>query len=136
MNTIKPIVLAVITLCLNAAHAQDAAVSPTASVDTLETIRVESSAYASAGGLSPAYAGGQVARGGRAGILGTLDYMETPFSITSYTSEFIQDRQARSVGDVLQSDPGVRMARGFGNFQETYFIRGFLLESDSISYNG
>src|SRR5690606_22925886 len=54
----------------------------------------------------------------------------------SYTSEFIQDRQARSVGDVLQSDPGVRMARGFGNFQETYFIRGFLLESDSISYNG
>nr|WP_322999610.1 TonB-dependent receptor [Castellaniella sp.] len=117
------------------AHAQQAQQS-SASVDTLETIRIESSADASAAGLSPAYAGGQVARGGRAGILGTQDFMETPFSITSYTSEFIQDVQARSVGDVLQNDPGVRVARGFGNFQESYFIRGFPLESDAIAYNG
>lgn len=107
-----------------------------AAVDTLGAIRVESSADASAAGLSPAYAGGQVARGGRAGILGTRDYMETPFSITSYTSQLIQDRQARSVGDVLQNDPGVRVARGFGNFQEAYFIRGFPLGSDDTAYNG
>jgi len=137
MNTLKPIALAVIAACMNAAHAQDTGASQnTSSVQTLENIRVESSADASAEGLSPAYAGGQVARGGRAGILGTRDYMETPFSITSYTSEYIQDRQARSVGDVLQGDPSVRVARGFGNFQESYFIRGFPLESDSISYNG
>ena len=44
--------------------------------------------------------------------------METPFSITNYTQELIQDRQAKSVGDVLQNDPAVRIARGFGNFQE------------------
>ncbi|MGB6008657.1 MAG: TonB-dependent receptor [Castellaniella sp.] len=117
------------------AHAQQAGEAP-AAVDTLGTIRVESSADASAGGLSPVYAGGQVARGGRAGILGTRDYMDTPFSITSYTSEFIQDVQARSVGDVLQADPGVRVARGFGNFQEAYFIRGFPLGSDDTAYNG
>ena len=102
----------------------------------LEAITVTSSADASAEGLSKPYAGGQVARGGRAGILGTQDNMDTPFSITSYTNELIQDQQARGVADVLQNDPGVRMARGFGNFQETYFVRGFLLSSDDIAYNG
>lgn len=40
------------------------------------------------------------------------------------------------MGDVLQNDPGVRVARGFGNFQESYFIRGFILSSDDIAYNG
>src|SRR5690606_11567502 len=137
MYKLKPVALAVIALCVNAAHAQEAGAPQNAPVvETLENIRVESSADASAEGLSPVYAGGQVARGGRAGILGTRDNMDTPFSITSYTSEFIQDRQARSVGDVLQSDPSVRVARGFGNFQESYFMRGFPLDSDSIAYNG
>lgn len=102
----------------------------------LATVTVEASADASAEGLTKPYAGGQVARGGRAGILGTRDNMETPFSITSYTNELIQDRQAKSVGDVLQNDPSVRVARGFGNFQEAYFIRGFTVSSDDVAYNG
>ena len=104
--------------------------------EALESLTVTASADASAEGLSPAFEGGQVAEGGRAGILGTRDHLETPFSITSYTNEFIQDRQAQSVGDVLRADPGVRVARGFGNFQESYFIRGFILGSDDIAYNG
>lgn len=103
---------------------------------TLSAVTVTASADASAAGLSPAYAGGQVARGGRVGILGTQDNMETPFSITSYTNELIQNQQARSVADVLQNDPSVRIARGYGNFQESYFIRGFILGSDDIAYNG
>ncbi|WP_189690374.1 TonB-dependent receptor [Pseudorhodoferax aquiterrae] len=103
---------------------------------SLGVVTVNASADASAEGLSPAFAGGQVARGGRAGILGTRDNMETPFSITAYTNELIQDRQARSVGEVLQNDPSVRVTRGFGNFQEAYFIRGFLLASDDTAYNG
>ncbi len=102
----------------------------------LEAITVTSSADASAEGLSKPYAGGQVARGGRAGILGTQDNMDTPFSITSYTNEFIKNQQARGVADVLQNDPTVRVARGFGNFQESYFIRGFIVNSDDIGYNG
>ena len=40
------------------------------------------------------------------------------------------------MGDVLQNDPTVRVARGFGNFQESYFIRGFLLDSDDTAFNG
>jgi len=62
--------------------------------------------------------------------------MDTPFSAISYTNELILDRHARSVGDVLQNDPTVRVARGFGNFQESYFIRGFILDSDDTAYNG
>lgn len=78
---------------------------------TLGSIKVEASADASAAGLAPAFDGGQVATGSRAGILGTRDNLETPFSMTGYTSELIKDRQARSVADVLQNDPGVRIAR-------------------------
>ncbi|CAN7339400.1 TonB-dependent receptor [Pseudorhodoferax sp. LjRoot39] len=123
-----------LALCLS--HAAWAQAAPAAGEKSLSTITVNASADASAEGLSPSYAGGQVARGGRAGILGTRDNMETPFSITSYTNELIQDRQAKSVGEVLQNDPTVRVARGFGNFQEAYFVRGFILNSDDTAYNG
>jgi iron complex outermembrane receptor protein len=125
--------VALSTLAHSAARAQT---GPTTEVKTLAPVVIVSSADASAEGLSPAYPGGQVARGGRAGILGTKDSQDTPFSITAYTNELIQDRQAKSVGDVLQNDPTVRVARGFGNFQESYFIRGFLLNSDDVAYNG
>ena len=47
--------------------------------------------------------------------------MDTPFNLTSYTNELIQNQQARSVGDVLQNDPSVRVARGFGNFRSRTF---------------
>ncbi|MCW3147610.1 TonB-dependent receptor [Stutzerimonas stutzeri] len=102
----------------------------------LQSVEITASADASAEGLTQPYAGEQVARGGRVGILGNRDYMETPFTSTSYTSQLIQDQQARSVSDVLQSDPSVRVARGFGNFQELYVVRGFPVYSDDISYNG
>jgi iron complex outermembrane recepter protein len=117
--------------------AEPAAATPAAaSGGTLATVTVEASADASAEGLTKPYAGGQVARGGRAGILGNQDVMDTPFSITSYTNELIQDQQAQSVADVLRNDPSVRQARGFGNFQELYMVRGFPVYSDDISYNG
>ena len=132
----RALALAALTACL-AAHAQTRPEADDAPDDaTLQTVTVSASADASAKGLSRAYAGGQVARGARVGLLGTQDAMDTPFSITSYTSELIADRQARSVGDVLQNDPGVRVARGFGNFQEAYFMRGFIVSSDDTAYNG
>ncbi len=86
--------------------------------------------------LPPDYAGGQIARGGRTGLFGNLDVMDTPFNSTNYTAEFMRNLQARSVADVVQSDPGVRVARGFGNFQELYVVRGFPINSDDMSYNG
>lgn len=102
----------------------------------LDEIVVTSSADASADGLPDAYEGGQVATGSRVGILGNQDIMDTPFSTTSYTNEYIGNQQAQSVGDLLKKDPTVRVARGFGNFQEAYFMRGFVTTSDDTMYNG
>jgi iron complex outermembrane receptor protein len=86
--------------------------------------------------LTSAYPGGQVARGGRVGLFGNLGVMDTPFATTSYTEELARNQQARSVGDVLQNDPAVRVSKGFGNFQELYVIRGFPVYSDDMTYNG
>ena len=47
--------------------------------------------------LAEPFAGEQVARGSRAGLLGNLDMMDAPFSGTAYTQSLIQDQQARSV---------------------------------------
>ena len=105
-------------------------------VEQLGEMTVTASADASAEGLIEAFAGGQVARGGRVGILGTQDYMETPFTLTSYTEQLIENQQAQSVGDVLLNDPAVRISRGFGNFQQNYIIRGLPVYSDDMTYNG
>ena len=86
--------------------------------------------------LQDSYAGDQLARGGRAGMLGNLDMMDAPFAGLSYTQQLIRDQQAKSVADVLQNDPVVRVAKGFGNFQELYVIRGFPVFSDDMTYNG
>ncbi|MFP4281516.1 MAG: TonB-dependent receptor [Opitutales bacterium] len=102
----------------------------------LPTVEVVSSADASEAGLLPAYAGGQVASGGRAGILGALDFLSTPFNLTSYTEELIENQQAASIGEVLLNDPAVRVARGFGNFQQLYMVRGLPIYSDDMAYNG
>jgi len=85
---------------------------------------------------APAYAGGQVATGGRVGMFGSQDVMDTPFAFTSYTEELARNQQARSIGDVLQNDPVVRVTKGFGNFQELYVVRGFPVYSDDMTWNG
>lgn len=135
-GTIASAVLLLVTAAHQAGAQTTAPADPAKPDQVLEKVVVRASADASAGGLKAPFAGGQVARGGRVGILGNADVMDTPISITAYTNELIQDRIAKSVGDVLQNDPTVRMARGFGNFQEAYFIRGFILGSDDVAYNG
>lgn len=129
----SPIAVAAMLLTAASAQAQNAADSTEAKV---QTVVVSASADASADGLSKNFAGGQVARGGRAGLLGNVDIMDAPFNTLNFTSALIQDQQARSVADVLQNDPSVRVARGFGNFQELYVIRGFAVSSDDLAYNG
>lgn len=100
--------------------------------DNIERIEVQGSQVT----LNGEYPGGQVARGGRAGILGNLDFMDSPFMATNFTDEIVRNQQSKSIADVLQNDPVVRVARGFGNFQEVYIIRGFPVYSDDMTYNG
>ncbi|VVO41503.1 TonB-dependent receptor [Pseudomonas fluorescens] len=86
--------------------------------------------------LPPAFAGGQVARGGQLGVLGNQDIMDVPFSVASYTEQLIQDQQAEDVADVLLNDSSVRQASGFSNQAQIFMIRGLPLFGDDISYNG
>ncbi|MFT3804426.1 MAG: TonB-dependent siderophore receptor [Burkholderiaceae bacterium] len=72
------------------------------------------------------YAGGQVASGGRVGLLGEKDFMETPFSTVSYTDKFIADRQAKDITEVIAAtDPTVFSNGVSGAWSENYSIRGF-----------
>ena len=118
------------------AQAQGSTADDAKPVQALAPVTVRASADASAGGLRAPYAGGEVARGGRVGILGSQDVMDTPFNFINYTQTLIQEQQAASIADVLQNDPAVRMKRGFGNFQQVYVIRGFPVFSDDMAYNG
>ena len=83
-----------------------------------------------------AYAGGQVARKGSQGLLGSRDFMETPFSMTTYTSEAVKNQQARTLGDLIASDPSVRATNPAGGRYEQFTIRGFSLFNSDVSYNG
>jgi iron complex outermembrane receptor protein len=138
--SLTPLALGALLFTASCAQAQNAQEAPQGgqpgTQSGIATVVVSASADASAQGLSSSYAGGQVARGGRLGLLGNADIMDTPFNATNYTQALIQDQQARSVADVVQNDPSVRVARGFGNFQELYVIRGFAVNSDDIAYNG
>jgi len=132
----SPLAFAAFLMTTAAAQAQSGAAPAATEPETLQTVTITASADASKDGLSKQYAGGQVARGGRMGILGNVDMMSAPFNSTNYTSQFVADQQASSIGDVLAADPGVRVSRGFGNFQESYVIHGFELASDDVGYNG
>ncbi|MFQ3459642.1 TonB-dependent receptor plug domain-containing protein, partial [Bradyrhizobium sp. UFLA01-814] len=104
-------------------HAPQAAAAPTAG--------------AQQAALPVPYIGGQVARGGQLGLLGNKDYMETPYSLTSYTEKTIRDQQATSVAEVLtNSDPSVRAAIGSSNRYDALTIRGFRVENSEIALNG
>lgn len=127
----------------HAAFAQDST-GRTAQAVQLDTLSVEARnpnagrlGQGEAGGLPKAFAGGQVARGSRLGILGNRDYMRTPFSTASYTEKTIRDAQAISVGDLLtRTDPSVRASIGSGNRYDALTIRGFRVDNREFALNG
>lgn len=87
--------------------------------------------------LPPTYAGGQVATGGRVGLLGNKDFMETPFSTISYTEKYIADRQAKNITQVIAAtDPAVFSNGLTGTFSENYSIRGFASSISDVTVGG
>ncbi len=88
-------------------------------------------------GQAETYAGGQVTRSGRIGLLGNKDIFDTPFSISSYTAELIDNQQARTLGDVVRNESSVRQVNstqqdGYG----TVNIRGFVQSNSASLYDG
>ncbi len=59
----------------------------------------------------PAFLDGQVANGGRMGMLGQQNAMDVPFNIISYTSKLVEDQQAKTIADVVANDAGCSTCR-------------------------
>lgn len=62
--------------------------------------------------------------------------MDSPFSTTSYTSELIEDQQARTAADTLINDSSVRLTTGSNGFDDTFQIRGFQVQAQDVGLNG
>ncbi|MFJ3056170.1 TonB-dependent receptor [Herbaspirillum sp. NPDC087042] len=116
-----------------AAFAQSTEESGSSKDGTLPAITVTGNSDT---GLKPAYAGGQVARGGGLGVLGTQDVLDTPFSTLNYTAEGMRNLQARTVGDVIASESSVRNTNGDGGFGDSYQIRGLPVSVNDTGFNG
>lgn len=102
-------------------------------VTVLERLEVRAGdANATIGTEPEDYAGGQVARGGRVGLLGNRDFMDTPFNITGYTAETIENQNAKTVADVLANDPSVRSTHASGGMLDSFYIRGFPLNEGNF----
>jgi iron complex outermembrane receptor protein len=88
------------------------------------------------GQLPGAYAGGQVAKGARLGLFGETDIHDTPFNVTSYTAQTLQDQQTHNLADVVQNNPSVRMDDPGGSISDDFTIRGFIVASNDVALNG
>ena len=77
------------------------------------------------GALPELFTGGQAARGGRVGMLGNRDVMDTPFNQTTYTAQMLADRQVTTLGEALNADPSVRFTGQIGGITDSFYIRGF-----------
>ncbi len=82
------------------------------------------------------YSGGQVARGGRVGLFGNRDVMDTPFNVSNYTAELIENQQARSVLDVLMNDPSVVIGWPRDSYVDQFNVRGFNVLGEDFTYGG
>nr|WP_226573405.1 TonB-dependent siderophore receptor [Mangrovibacter yixingensis] len=106
-------------------------------VDTITVTATPDNTFQPGGDeLVPAYLDGQVANGGRLGMLGEQSAMDVPFNVVGYTSKLVQDQQAHTIADVVANDAGVQSSQGYGNFAETYRIRGFTLDGDDMTMGG
>ncbi|VEH25365.1 TonB-dependent receptor [Bordetella hinzii] len=103
-------------------------------VAQLQPITVAASAAVDA--LPAPYAGGQIARGGGLGMLGTADVMDVPFNTTNYTAQTLENQQARTLADIVINEASVRTLTSSGGFGEDFQIRGYTVSSGDVGLNG
>jgi iron complex outermembrane receptor protein len=106
---------------------------------SLDTIDVQGAGNPNALiGPPPApYAGGQVARGSRMGVLGNMDFMSTPFNATSFTKDFTNNVGAFNLSDVLRYSPSVQSSSsGPNNITDAIYLRGFWAGASSVAIDG
>ena len=118
-----------------AAPRADAAPAAEAGSMTLPSTTISASAGRTE--APQAYAGGQVASGGRMGMLGNKDFMETPFNSISYTDDYVQNLQADQLSRVIAlTDPSVFNNGATGMLTDSFTLRGFRVETNDVAYGG
>ncbi|MDX6039082.1 TonB-dependent receptor [Scandinavium lactucae] len=118
-------------------HSAAAAESSTKAEETMVVQATEGSDFQPGSDqLVPAFLDGQIAHGGRMGMLGEQNAMDVPFNVIGYTSKLVKDQQAKTIADVVRNDASVQAVQGYGNFAETYKIRGFQLDGDDMTMGG
>ncbi len=128
-HLLQPLAIAGLAMASGSTLAQD-----TTPTSVLPAVTVQGARPAD--NLPPPYAGGQVARGGGLGLLGTANTLDTPFSTVNYTSELLEDIQARTLADVITNDAAVRTTTSTGGFGEDFMIRGFAVGTGDVGLNG
>lgn len=88
------------------------------------------------GNLPSEYAGGQVARGSRVGLLGNRDIFDTPFSVKSYTQNTIENQQATRIIDVVENDASVNVNLGRYSGNDQFMMRGFPIFNGDLLVDG
>ena len=78
----------------------------------------------------------EIISGGTVGVLGDKPAEDVPFTVRTFDESLIKNQQPLTLGEVLENDPTVRTAYGFGNAAEQFVIRGFELFGDDIGMNG
>jgi len=89
--------------------------------------------------ILPTYRGGQVGTGARNGVLGNIENGKSPFSTSSYSEQFMLDRQADTASEALALEPSVRATQGTGAPFDSFYIRGYPINegtSGEIAFDG
>lgn len=103
---------------------------------TLPPVTVNAKPIPQPPGLPPAFAGGQVARGGQLGVLGNRDFMDTPLTQSSYTAELMENQQIQHIAEVLNNDPTARATNSASTGLDSFSVRGFDVANADVLFNG
>ncbi len=69
-------------------------------------------------------------------VIGERSIIDTPFSVTGFTDDLIENTNARSATDVVLRDPSVSQEVNGAGFQDGLSIRGFSVDFGSVLYDG
>jgi iron complex outermembrane receptor protein len=111
---------------------------PQSSESVLPTVTVTAGADSAPGQPPLPFAGGQVARGARIGVLGDRDLFEAPVSVVGFTTETVLNQQARTMAEVLRNDTSVKITQNTNSAgtDDVFNLRGFLSASSAATYDG
>ena len=82
-----------------------------------------------------AYAGGQVANSNLMGALGRQNFIDTPFNVTGFTNELMENKQATEITDVVKNDASVKDL-SLSGANSAWTVRGFKTTQQDMQFNG